>query len=198
CCAHQSTSRWQLCPSSGEDAAQVWPRSRVHEVEQWTTPHSADEAEHRQRWEAGLAHAMVALQGERIIAVGKVERQDAWSQTDVAEQARGQQAELGWVLDPRQQGQGLGTEFAVALLRLAFEGLEVRRVEAACFADNHASRRIMEKIGLRCEGVFRQESLHRSGRWLDGMAWAILATEYRARHEGASRAEAPARSQETR
>lgn len=192
------TDRLQLRPGLSEDAAQIWPWYRLPEVQQWTTTLSADEAEHRQRWEAGLAHAMVALQGERIIAVGKVERQDAWSQTDVAEQARGQQAELGWVLDPRQQGQGLGTEFAVALLRIAFEGLEVRRVEAACFADNHASRRIMEKIGLRCEGVFRQESLHCSGRWLDGMAWAILATEYRARHEGASRAEAPARSQETR
>ena len=98
----------------------------------------------------------------------------------------------------RHQGQGLGTEFAAALLRIAIEDLQVRRVEAECFADNHASRRIMEKIGLRCEGVFREEVLHRSGRWLDGMTWAILATEHRARHHGATRTEAPSRSEETR
>src|SRR5699024_1299413 len=99
-----TTDRLQLRPGLSEDAAQIWPWYRLPEVQQWTTTLSADEAEHRQRWEAGLAHAMVALQGERIIAVGKVERQDAWSQTDVAEQARGQQAELGWVLDPPSRG----------------------------------------------------------------------------------------------
>ena len=52
----------------------------------------------------------------------------------------------------------------------------MRRVEAACFAENLASRRVMEKIGMRLEGVFREESLHRSGRWLDGMSYALLAT----------------------
>ena len=85
------------------------------------------------------------------------------------------------MLDPAVQGRGLGTEFAAALLDLAVDGLGVRRVEASCFAENLASRRVMEKIGMRCEGVFVEESLHRSGRWLDGMAFAILAREHRAR-----------------
>ncbi|MGP9681002.1 GNAT family N-acetyltransferase [Brachybacterium sp. AOP3-A1-3] len=81
---------------------------------------------------------------------------------------------------PRRAGPGLGTEFAAALLDLAVDGLGVRRVEASCFAENFASRRVMEKIGMRCEGVFVEESLHRSGRWLDGMSFAILAREHRA------------------
>ena len=29
------------------------------------------------------------------------------------------------------------------------------------------------------EGTFREESLHRSGRWLDGMSYAQLASEVR-------------------
>ena len=58
-------------------------------------------------------------------------------------------------------------------------GLGVRRVEASCFAENLASRRVMEKIGMRLEGTFREESLHRSGRWLDGMSYAQLASEVR-------------------
>lgn len=192
------TDRLEVRLARSADAQGIWPWYRVPAVQQWTTSLSADAAQHRERWEAGLAHAVVGLHGQQIVAVGKVERQDAWSQSDVAEQARGQQAELGWVLDPRHHGHGLGTEFAAALLRIAIEGLEVRRVEAACFSDNHASRRIMEKIGLRCEGVFYEESLHRSGRWLDGMSWAILATEYRARTHGAARPEARSRIEETR
>lgn len=192
------TDNLRLRPGRSEDAAQIWPWYRQPEVQHWTSSLPADEAEHSERWDVGLAHAVVGLHEERIVAIGKIERQDAWSQADIAPLARGQQAELGWVLDPRHQGRGLGTEFAAALLRIAVEGLQVRRVEAECFAENHASRRIMEKIGLRCEGVFREESLHRSGRWLDGMTWAILATEHRARHDGATRTEAPARNQETR
>lgn len=192
------TERLQLRPARSADAEEIWPWYRLPAVQQWTTSLSTDAAQHRERWEAGLAHAVVGLHGQQIVAVGKVERQDAWSQSDVAEQAQGQQAELGWVLDPRHQGYGLGTEFAATLLELAIEGLGVRRVEAACFADNHASRRIMEKIGLRCEGVFREESLHRSGRWLDGMSWAILATEHRARRRSVAHPENPSRSEETR
>lgn len=30
---------------------------------------------------------------------------------------------------------------------------------------------------MRLEGTFREESLHRSGRWLDGMSYARLASE---------------------
>lgn len=187
----QTTHRLRLRPGRSADAEAIWPWYRLPEVQQWTTALAIDGAEHRERWESGLDHSVVGRYDGQIIAVGKVERQDAWSQTDMVDQARGMQAELGWVLDPRHHGRGLGTEFAAALLRVAIEGLRVRRVEAGCFAENHASRRIMEKIGMRCEGVFRQESLHRSGRWLDGMSWAILASEYDAQHLGDAPATPP-------
>lgn len=72
-------------------------------------------------------------------------------------------------------GRGYGTEYAAALMAIAFDGLGVRRVEANCFADNLASRRLMEKFGMRLEGHFREDSLHRSGRWLDGMSFALMA-----------------------
>lgn len=50
---------------------------------------------------------------------------------------------------------------------------------AYCFADNAASARIMEKIGMRREAHFRTDSLHRSGRWLDSYVYAILDTDPR-------------------
>ncbi|MFQ6484693.1 GNAT family N-acetyltransferase [Brachybacterium epidermidis] len=173
------TERLELRPGRAEDADAIWPWYGLPEVQQWTTALSRSLEEHRERWSAKLPSSVVGLLGSRIIAAGKVDRQDAWSQADMAEQARGQQAELGWVLDPASHGRGYGTEFAAGLVEIAFEGLGVRRVEGNCFAENLASRRIMEKIGMRLEGHFREESLHRSGRWLDGMSFALLASEYR-------------------
>ena len=41
---------------------------------------------------------MVGLHEGRILAIGKIERQDAWSQTDMKDKAAGQQAE--WRSEP--------------------------------------------------------------------------------------------------
>lgn len=176
------TDRLELRPGRAEDAAAIWPWYRLPEVQEWTTTLSSTLAAHQEHWDEGLGSAVVGLHEGAVVAVGQVERQDAWSQTDMKDRASGQQAELGWLVDPAVHGRGLGTEFAAALLELAFDGLGVRRIEAGCFAENLASRRVMEKIGLRLEGVFREESLHRSGRWLDGMSYALLASEHRAQH----------------
>lgn len=172
------TARLELRPARPEDAAEVWGWCRRPEVVEYMTGSPADAEEHRRDWEDRLERTVVGLREGRIIATGKVERQDAWSQQEMREQAKGTQAELGWMLDPDVHGRGYGTEFAAALLDIAFDGLGVRRVEAACFAPNRASARIMEKIGMRREGYYREESLHRSGRWVDAISCAMLASEH--------------------
>ena len=63
------------------------------------------------------------------------------------------------------------------LLRLYFEELAVRRVTASCFAANDRSWRLMERVGMRREGNHIQESLHRSGIWLDTYTYALLVAE---------------------
>jgi RimJ/RimL family protein N-acetyltransferase len=104
--------------------------------------------------------------------------EDAWAQAEVADQARGVQAELGWVLHPDHAGNGYATEAVRGLIRLCFEDLGLRRVTANCFADNVASWRIMERLGMRRETYTVRESLHRTGDWLDGMGYALLAEEW--------------------
>ena len=77
--------------------------------------------------------------------------EDAWAQAEVADQAHGVHADLGWVLHPDHAGHGYATEAVRELLRLCFEELGLRRVTANCFADNTASWRLMERVGMRRE-----------------------------------------------
>jgi RimJ/RimL family protein N-acetyltransferase len=100
-------------------------------------------------------------------------------QLDVAEQARGAQAELGWVVAPTHSGRGYATEAVRELLRYSFDDLGVGRVVANCFLDNTASWPIMERVGMRREAHAVRESLHRSGAWLDTVTYALLADEWR-------------------
>lgn len=69
---------------------------------------------------------------------------------------------------------------ARALLDLAFTGLSVRCVEAEAFADNAPSLRVMAKVGLRHEGTLKEEPLYLTRGWIDGVTYAMLASEYRA------------------
>ena len=57
---------------------------------------------------------IVELDGE-VIGDLMIDIQDGWSQTEVADRARGSQAELGWTMHPDHGGHGYATE-AVAEL----------------------------------------------------------------------------------
>jgi RimJ/RimL family protein N-acetyltransferase len=104
--------------------------------------------------------------------------EDPWAQVEVAEAAKGTQAEIGWCIDPAVEGNGYATEAVRELIRLSFEELGFRRLVALCFAANEPSWRLMERVGMRREAHTVKESLHRSGEWMDGMSYALLAEEW--------------------
>ena len=56
--------------------------------------------------------------------------------------------EIGWRLDPAFWNRGLATEGARAVLRYAFDVLELKEVVSFTVPDNFASRRVMEKLGM--------------------------------------------------
>ncbi|WP_433687349.1 GNAT family N-acetyltransferase [Micromonospora carbonacea] len=67
---------------------------------------------------------------------------------------RANQAELGYRLRRAAWGRGLATEGSRALLRHAFATVGLARVWAQTMAVNTASRRVMEKAGLRYVRTF--------------------------------------------
>lgn len=61
------------------------------------------------------------------------------------------EVELLYALMPECWGNGLATEIAAALLRVAFEELRLPDIVAFTLPTNRASRRVMEKVGCRYE-----------------------------------------------
>ena len=177
------TQRLSIRPAAASDSDTTWPIRKDPEVSRWITSAPQTLEDYRayfqkpERLEKTLVveHDGVVI-GDLMLAI-----EDAWSQTEVAEQARGVQAELGWCIGTGYQGHGYAREAIEELIRICFEDLSLRRVVANCFADNVASWRLMERLGMRRELYTVRESLHRSGEWLDGMGYALLAEEWRAR-----------------
>ena len=87
------------------------------------------------------------------------------------------EAELGYCLDEPYWGKGLGTEFAVAMVRYGFEELDLHRIIAKCDPESHGSYRIMEKIGMTKEGHLRENQRIR-GKYRDTLIYGILRGEW--------------------
>lgn len=65
-------------------------------------------------------------------------------------------AELGYVLSNEYWNQGIMTEVVNRIIEYAFKDLELVRVEAKCHPENVGSARVMEKSGMKFEGILRK------------------------------------------
>jgi len=64
---------------------------------------------------------------------------------------------LYWAVLPKYRGQGYAAEAAKSLIDRVFAGLSARRVVATTDYDNHASRRVMEKLNMT---IMRNDNHH--------------------------------------
>lgn len=179
------SDRLTIRPATPADAEATWRYRKLPSATQWITTAPTNWAEYLAQFEEPerLAKTLVIEHDALLIGDLMVSIEDAWSQSEVTDQARAVQAELGWCLDPAHQGHGYGTEAVAELIRICFESLQLRRVTANCFADNEPSWRLMERIHMRREMYTIRDALHRSGQWLDGLGYALLADEWRFRAE---------------
>jgi RimJ/RimL family protein N-acetyltransferase len=185
------SKRLTIRPAGPDDGDVLWSIRRLESVGRWMRSAAADPDEFRRDFQSPerLAKTLVMQLDGVVIGDLMVAVEDGWAQNEVAEQARAVQAELGWCLDPRYEGNGYATEAVAELMRICFEDLGLRRVTANCFADNEPSWRLMERLGMRRELHTVSESLHRTGEWLDGLGYALLADEWRSRRTSNARRE---------
>lgn len=85
---------------------------------------------------------------------------------------------MGYWLGEPHGGKGYMTRAVKAVAGHAFDGLRLRRIEAACLPANDRSRSLLERVGFQREGFARQY-LCIAGRWEDHLLYALLASDPR-------------------
>lgn len=98
--------------------------------------------------------------------------------TNVRKEAR--IGSIAYFIDPERWGRGYATEGGEAMLRFAFQTLDLYRMAGTCMLHNMASRRVMEKLGFQFEGIARSE-LYKDGVFIDVAHLAILKPDWEAR-----------------
>ena len=122
-------------------------------------------------------HVLTVELSGKVVGELMAHVRDGGAQKEVGDNAAGTEAELGWLIAPEHQGNGLATEAGQALVDLCFGSLRLRRVVASTFEANPPSWRVMEKLGMRLETRSRRDTLHRDLGWIDGRVYALLADE---------------------
>jgi RimJ/RimL family protein N-acetyltransferase len=174
------TARLLLRPVTADDFPRLYEIRAIPEVTHWLTgrPTSYDDYVARYGTPERLDSTLVVEAGDTIVGDLFLALVTPYAQVEVRDRAVHSEAAVGWLLDPAFTGRGYATEAVAEVVRICFEDLGVRRVVASAFADNTASLRVMERVGLRIEGRTRGGSLHRELGWVDGVDAALLAQEW--------------------
>jgi [ribosomal protein S5]-alanine N-acetyltransferase len=174
-----TTERLTLRPFILEDAFDIERLAGAREIADTTLtiphpyPHGAA-AEwiltHAPAWENGSAatFAVVETETSRLVGVASlvIKREH-------------RRAELGYWIALNRWNQGYATESNQCLVDFGFEVLGLHRIEARHFLRNPASGRVMEKLGMRIEGIERDWAV--KGDHYESMAlYSILEPEWRA------------------
>lgn len=88
---------------------------------------------------------------------------------------------LGWCFHRDHWNRGYATEAVKAIMKFGFEDLDLHRIHAECNADNLASAKVMEHVGMRREGHFINNRFDRVGdkkMWYSEFFYGILKDEF--------------------
>jgi [ribosomal protein S5]-alanine N-acetyltransferase len=179
------TARLRLRPFRTRDAPAVERLAGEHAVADTTLniPHP---------YRPGMAVAWIETHGpafeRRELATFAIDRRDDGDLVGAISlrirQAMGR-AELGYWVGRPYWNRGYGTEGARAALDFAFGALGLHRVHAMHMTRNPASGRVMQKIGMRLEGVLRNH-VRKWDVFEDVAIYGILEDEHAALADGAT------------
>ncbi len=93
-----------------------------------------------------------------------------------------QSAYVGYWVDYRHAGNGYTPEALVALMRFAFEEIELHRLQISIIPRNAASHRVVQKLEVRSEGI-AERYLQINGVWEDHVRYAMTSEEWQLRRD---------------
>ena len=98
-----------------------------------------------------------------------------------------QNAYVGYWIDRRKAGHGYTPEALVVAMKFAFDELSLHRVQVSIIPRNSPSLRVVEKLGLRVEGI-AERYLQIGGVWEDHLRFAMTSEEWDSRRDELSAA----------
>jgi RimJ/RimL family protein N-acetyltransferase len=171
------TPRLRLRPFDDADADALFAlHSNAHVLRYWDSPPWRD----RKRAERFLtASRRMAAEGTGVrLAVDRVSDGAFIGWCSLSRWDPGyRSAALGYCYDDAAWGHGYATEAAQALLRWAFDTLDLNRVQAETDTRNVASARVLEKLGFVREGTLREDCVV-DGEVSDSWVYGLLRREW--------------------
>ncbi len=89
-------------------------------------------------------------------------------------------AEIHYALSNKYAGMGLMTEAIKTVTDFGFDKMRLNRIEARCMLANKASERVMQKCGMKYEGIMRG-GIFVKGRYFDLKTYAVLKADRKRR-----------------
>jgi len=172
------TARLTLGPLESRDAEALVTLAGAFEVADTTAtiphPYTPDDArmflalDAAERMSGGSVRFAVRLDGEALVGIVSLHQIDR----------DGRRAELGYWIGVPWWGRGYATEAARAVVRYGFDELGLHKIHAHYLARNPASGRVLERIGMRREGLLREE-VCKWGRFEDVVLCGVLRSDPR-------------------
>jgi len=85
---------------------------------------------------------------------------------------------LGYALGEEYWGNGYATEAAHAVIKFGFEKMDIELISAYCYPFNLASKNVLEKCGMKYEGILRFSEKIYDGKIYDLLCFSLRRTEY--------------------
>ena len=152
-------------PAPEAELPHVWSATRVpgfNDGMLWDPPENVAEMEarlsvDRRAWESGIAFGFTIEtrdSGEFLgrISIDRGSEPGEWS--------------IGFWVHPDHQGRGYATEAAAALVEFGFGRLGARVITAAHASWNEASRKVLERIGMKVVRL-NPRGFQKKGRWVE-------------------------------
>ena len=85
--------------------------------------------------------------------------------------------EIGYCIGYDYWGQGITTEALKKVIEFGFKKVGFERLQATHFEANPASGRVMQKAGMKKEGVLRHYLQDHQGNFTNSSIWAIISSD---------------------